>query len=135
MSAVPITTITATIPAASGNPIKVSTLGILNIPCPELDGKPEIVELSDKKVSFDLHCKKNYGMGDENDLLAIKVYSYSDCLRACASYNRYTKTEDCVAAVFNRNLSMAKTYNGNCWLKNSLDPMVKTDGSVLSGLP
>ena len=52
--------------------------------------------------------------------MGILVYTFKDCMNACASYNQYTKE------VFNANttcfgvsydLNMNATVAGNCWLK------------------
>ncbi|OHE94970.1 hypothetical protein CORC01_09764, partial [Colletotrichum orchidophilum] len=130
------TTITATVPAStdSDSPIVVPTQGKIQLPCPDIDGESKSIILSDGLATFGIRCRASFGSKGSVDILAVVVYSYLDCLRACASYNRNSGSKICVAAVFNSNLANVGPNNGNCWLKNGTSNPSYSDNSAVAGI-
>lgn len=66
---------------------------------------------------------------DGNDLGGNIAYTFSDCLASCVSYNRFRKTQGCVAVTWNLDMGTSVRGQGvNCFLKSavSLDPINKT---------
>ena len=60
-----------------------------------------------------------------NDILSIVTYSLSDCLRACASYNRYNEAGACKGVVFYADMDPAAERDGTCLLKKDGALIVK----------
>jgi hypothetical protein len=90
--------------------------GILALDCPGLDSKGNIgVALGTKTWTFKPRCGADY---PGNDMGAVIVYSFHDCLQACAAHNYFSGKNECVAVEFNANMNfyIAEDF-GNCWLK------------------
>ena len=69
------------------------------------------------------------------DILAVTAYSLTDCLKACASFNRNANTNDeCKGVVFDAQLSYAHIYAGTCFLKRSTDGQSKETDPDLANL-
>lgn len=55
-----------------------------------------------------------------NDIVGVVVYSFADCLRACASHNYITGQDECKAVFFTADMqNWIEQYAGNCFLKNA----------------
>lgn len=69
------------------------------------------------------------------DIIAIIAYSYTDCAKACASYNRNLGRIGCRAAVFNNDLAGSVTANyGTCFLKNSTEGKSASEWNTFAGM-
>ncbi|KAK1470861.1 hypothetical protein CCUS01_00979 [Colletotrichum cuscutae] len=81
------TTVTALVPAStdSDSPIVVPTQGKIQLPCPAMEGETRTIALSDVDAKFVMHCGMSFRAKGALDIVAVVVYSYLDCLRACAS--------------------------------------------------
>ncbi|KAL0765717.1 hypothetical protein CaCOL14_011941 [Colletotrichum acutatum] len=130
------TTVTSLVPAStdSDSPIVVPTQGKIQLPCPAMKGETRTIALSDVDAKFVMHCGMSFGAKGALDIVAVVVYSYLDCLRACASYNRNSGSKTCVAATFNANLGNIGPNNGNCWLKNATSPRSISHNSAVGGI-
>jgi len=118
------TTITATAQATgSGGTATTSGLVVptafLKEVCPDIDaGKQgqQIITLGTKSWRFEPTCGRDY-QGD--DIGAVIVYSFHDCLQACAAHNYFSGKDECVAVEFWSDMAAAiPDHYGNCWLKN-----------------
>ena len=77
---------------------------------------------SAKGSTFDLRCGIDLnaiGIYDSSDLVGVYVYTFTDCVNACAIFNDRTSTgghgnRTCYAVSFNFALAADQ---GNCWLK------------------
>jgi hypothetical protein len=119
-------TVTATV-AATNVPTKTGggstpTLSGLTVPtgklaldCPTLDQTTQVITLGSKSWRFTPMCGTNLP-GD--DIGAVIVYSYHDCLQACAAHNFFTGKDECVAIHFDSDQTRSIPSNfGNCWIK------------------
>ncbi|KAH7380959.1 hypothetical protein BKA64DRAFT_713513 [Cadophora sp. MPI-SDFR-AT-0126] len=104
--------------STSASIISVPTAGTVALDCPNIDNTELRMTLVETSV-FTVICGRDYP-GAKNDILAVTVYSLTDCARACASYNRNSGSKDCKGAAFKNDLSYNVPVNyGNCWLKNN----------------
>ena len=69
----------------------------------------------------------------ENDLMGVYVYTFTDCVNACAFYNDAGNhgNSTCYAVSFNFALSADK---GNCWLKGQQKIPFQTNETVDSAI-
>lgn len=91
--------------------------GVLALDCPALDSAGnQKITLGDKTWSFKPSCGTDSG---GFDIGAVIVYSFHDCLQACAAHNHFYGEDQCVDAHFSADMAplIASDY-GNCWLKN-----------------
>ena len=69
---------------------------------------------------LDVHCGTNYPF---SDMLGVYVFQFTDCMEACASWNKFRETTSpqCLAIVFDNEpyANSESSGMGNCWLKNS----------------
>jgi hypothetical protein len=108
---------TATVSAAPDPtaPIVPPTQGRLAFDCH--NETVESVAISPRTWSFRTRCGADWA---GPDIAALTVYTFRDCLKACASYNRNSGVEKCVAVVFNPDLTWSIRENfGTCLLKNA----------------
>lgn len=100
-------TTTTTSPGAStatptaGSLYVAPTEGVrLALDCPRLNGERAAVKYRDDyEASFTLACGADK-IGRGFDLFGGTVYTYTDCLRLCVSYNIERKTTDCQGISF-----------------------------------
>ena len=53
------------------------------------------------------------------DIIAVVTYTYTDCAKACASYNRNVGRTSCKGVVFNADMTSSVAGNyGTCFLKS-----------------
>ncbi|KAI0003427.1 hypothetical protein F4779DRAFT_602046 [Xylariaceae sp. FL0662B] len=121
-----VSTVTATIAAeATGTSTATAGLtvptGVLKTDCPDLDSN-QVVTLGGKSWTFAATCGTDYVGADFG---AAIVYSFRDCLQACAAHNHFSGADACLAIAFNANqTSEIPTHYGNCWLKNGTGKIV-----------
>ncbi|KAI1747553.1 hypothetical protein F4782DRAFT_520786, partial [Xylaria castorea] len=121
-----VTVVMATVTAAAATtglatsttePPVVST-GVVKLDCPGLAGDIAI-SLGDKPWVFTPVCGLDYS---GSDFAAVIVYSFHDCLQACAAHNHFSGENECSAVTFQANQTQyIPIYYGNCWLKKG-DP-------------
>jgi len=92
--------------------------GTLALDCPNLDsGGQQIITLGSRTWRFRPRCGTNY---PGQDIGAVIVYSFHDCLQACAAHNFFTGKDECVAVHFDSIQTRAIPSNfGNCWIKRT----------------
>jgi hypothetical protein len=63
------------------------------------------------------------------DIVGIKLYSLDDCLKACASYNRFSTPggDSCLGVQFTAELGK---YDGTCFLKKKIEPGTLSTGVI-----
>nr|KAI0389025.1 hypothetical protein F5Y17DRAFT_469997 [Xylariaceae sp. FL0594] len=115
-------------PAANSTPNSAATSTVtvtatpLSVPltvvksdCPGIQDEVAIGLGSDSWV-FKPACGIDYNGGDFG---AVIVYSFHDCLQACAAHNHFSGKDVCNAVSFKANQTAAvPTDYGNCWLKS-----------------
>ena len=110
---------------SSSSPSASPTLTSIAPDCPALNAQTYVAE-SYEGQRFDLHCNFQYN-GD--DITAVWVYSWEQCVRACAAANHYA-----VANGRSNTTCMHSLYDGsnddpiqlrNCWIKGG-DVVVAT---------
>lgn len=69
---------------------------VVDLECPRIDQTSDVVE----GVTWDLICGSDF-VGPSIDILAATAYSWRDCARACATYNRNSGSNGCVAISYN----------------------------------
>lgn len=77
------------------------TAGVqLALDCPKLTGEKVTIKYgSDYEASFTLACGLDKP-GRGFDIFSATVYTYSDCMRLCVSYNRASHTKGCQGVSF-----------------------------------
>lgn len=113
------TTVTAAAAAATGSatsttePLVVPT-GVVKLDCPGLTADKAISLGGDSWV-FTPACGIDYS---GSDFAAVIVYSFDDCLQACAAHNHFSGEDECTFITFQANQTRyIPTDYGNCWLK------------------
>ena len=104
---------------------------ILALNCPSLNTDRTSIELdSTHKYNFDTECGVDR-KGDKIDIVAVITYSFEHCLRACGAYNRYGRSDKCVAVTFIADLPSLSTehFGGNCYLKSGKGERKSFDSS------
>ncbi|KAI1880199.1 hypothetical protein JX265_001820 [Neoarthrinium moseri] len=93
--------------------------------CPAIDGRSTTILGSTWLPACGLDFT---GSGNPSiDILAATTYSWEDCVRACATYNKKSGSRGCVGITFNADLSgYVKAYEGNCFLKNATTTYERT---------
>lgn len=95
---------------SSGASTATSTFGGLYTPptegvqlaldCPRMNGDKVVVRYRDNyEASFTLTCGTDK-IGRSFDLFGATVYTYTDCMRLCVSYNIERHTTDCHGVSF-----------------------------------
>lgn len=64
-----------------------------------------------------MECATDYG---DSNLGAVIVYSFKDCLQACAAHNSFSGKEECLGVHFAADMSTIGANFGNCWLKKAI---------------
>lgn len=64
------------------------------------------------KLNFTRYCDVANPLAPSNIQLSTFVYSFEDCIEACASLNFYNKNGGCTVAAFRLNA----TRPSNCWV-------------------
>ena len=102
---------------------------VLDLDCPGLNTQgQQVVTLGVKSWRFTPTCGTDY---QGNDIGGSIVYSFSDCLKACAAHNFYVGKDECVAVHFNANMPFViATYYGDCFLKNGTKTQLQGLGNL-----
>ena len=116
-------TSTSSGPAADYSALAYTKISNVDLDCPALDSKN--YSSSWESQLFNLNCDFLYNGGD---IASVFVYSWQECVEACASVNHYTQKEGagstCTHALFQAEVTDSViTYHRNCWLKG--------DGAVI----
>ncbi|KAI1505232.1 hypothetical protein F5X99DRAFT_368776 [Biscogniauxia marginata] len=99
--------------------------GVLALDCPGLDNRDQVITLGDNSWTFTPSCGTDYW---GSDFGAVIVYSFHDCLQACAAHNHFSGEDQCMAVTFSANqTAKIPTNYGNCWLKS--DSGEENDGT------
>lgn len=119
---------TATGPTTTTSGLVVPT-GVLALDCPDLDNQgQQIVTLGSTSWRFTPTCGTDY---KGNDIGGVVVYSFSDCLMACASHNYWVGQDECKAVHFNADMkSSIEKFYGDCWLKNGTETIIDDRGDL-----
>jgi len=114
-------------PATGGNIALPATIGLVPVDCPNLDSTTHKVTPTSKTFTFEATCGADSapGEGDRN-IVTILAYRFTDCLRACASFNERGNVPNttCGAVHFHSDLKWINERGGNCWLKKSVTTLV-----------
>ncbi|KAK4187429.1 hypothetical protein QBC35DRAFT_498775 [Podospora australis] len=120
---------TATIaPDLAGTPtalaaISVPTTGLLDFDCGRIAMNRQVITLGKFSWGFDVNCMMDF-IGPGVDLTGMTTYTFDDCIRACAIFNKQARNNTCVGVHFNANLTtILPKVHGNCWLKGYLPVM------------
>ncbi|KAK5655505.1 hypothetical protein OQA88_5776 [Cercophora sp. LCS_1] len=115
--------------------IVVPTVGILPLECPGLTGSQQTVTYKEKSWTYRLSCGTDYAA---NDTVALVMYTLTDCLKACSSYNMNLDlfrpgTKKCLGVTFNKNLENSVRVDfGTCWLKDTVaDPKSRSQTDLV----
>ena len=97
---------------------------VLKLDCPALNNTKQTITLGGgspaKTWRFTPYCSADYN--GVTDIGAIVVYSFNDCLTACASMNLNAGKNVCVGVEFNADMKNIIPGNyGNCFLKPKLN--------------
>ncbi|KAH6617710.1 hypothetical protein B0J18DRAFT_492694 [Chaetomium sp. MPI-SDFR-AT-0129] len=110
-------------PTSSLSVIKVPTQGILDFDCGRLSTNRQLITLGTATWGFDVQCMMDY-LGPGVDVAGMTAYTFGDCLRACAMFNRFARNNTCLGVFFSANLTTSlPMYGGNCFLKGYLPAM------------
>jgi hypothetical protein len=103
--------------------IKVPTQGIIDFDCGRISMNRQVVTLGTKSWGFDVQCMMDY-VGPGVDIAGMTAYSFGDCIKACAMFNKFARNNTCLGVFFNANLTTSlPMWNGNCFLKSYLPQM------------
>ncbi|KAK7990443.1 hypothetical protein PG990_014723 [Apiospora arundinis] len=107
----------STVTSTAGGLFTAPTAGVqLALDCPKLTGEKVTIKFgSDYEASFTLACGLDKP-GRGFDLFSATVYTYTDCMRLCVSYNRASRSKSYLSD------NVAKVY-ANCFLKNTTSDM------------
>jgi len=110
----------------------VAPTGVLALDCPGLNSEGEqVVTLGTRSWRFTVTCGTDH-VG--YDIGAVIVYSFRDCLQACAAHNHFSGEDRCVAVEFNANMTPAISQDyGDCWLKNGTAAEETVSSNLLVG--
>ncbi|KAI5917442.1 hypothetical protein F4810DRAFT_696317 [Camillea tinctor] len=100
---------------STGSGLVVPT-GLLALDCPGLDSEgDQVIAWDASSWTFTPTCGTDYVGADFG---AVIVYSFHDCMQACAAHNHFSGTTQCAAVTFSANQTYQIARNfGNCWLK------------------
>ncbi|PKS08606.1 hypothetical protein jhhlp_004992 [Lomentospora prolificans] len=114
-----------------------ATIGRVPVDCPNLDSTTHKVTPQSKTYTFKAICggDSDPNEGDLN-ILAFLAYRFSDCLRACASFNERGNVPNttCRGVHFHSDLKFVDDKGGNCWLKKSVGKMLMDTGDSTKNL-
>ena len=103
--------------ATSASAFSAPTGVLLELDCPNIDGTNQVIALGDDSWTFEAKCGVDFN--GNIDILAIVAYSFRDCMKACASYNRNRGSNDCLAVEFSADMNAIVPNNfGTCFLKS-----------------
>ena len=122
------TSSTGTATATSG---LVVPTGVLALDCPALaDAGTQTITLGDSSWHFTPSCGTDFAY---HDIGAVIVYSFHDCMQACAAHNHFYGENQCVVAHFSAEMTnaIANDY-GNCWLKNATETVIVGRGNLVA---
>ena len=96
---------------------------VLKLDCPNLNNTKQTITLGGgspaKSWTFTPYCSADYNA--VTDIGAVVVYSFRDCLQACASMNFNAGKNVCLGVEFNADMKNIVPGNyGNCFLKPKL---------------
>ncbi|CAF9925287.1 MAG: hypothetical protein HETSPECPRED_005796 [Heterodermia speciosa] len=87
---------------------------------------------AEKQAPFTIHCKTDY---PGSDMLGVWVFTFADCMEACATYNVLRKTPPCYAVTYKFGTSDTEQGGqGNCWLKESDNVAARSKNTTDSGV-
>ena len=97
---------------------------VLKLDCPNLNNTKQTITLGGgspaKSYVFTPYCSADYN--GVTDIGAIIVYSFTDCMQACASMNFNANKNVCVGVEFNADMKKIIPGNyGNCFLKPKIN--------------
>ncbi|KAI1492022.1 hypothetical protein F5X96DRAFT_668178 [Biscogniauxia mediterranea] len=103
--------------------------GLLALDCPGLDSEGDQVIAWDRSSwTFTPTCGTDFQGADFG---AVVVYSFHDCLQACAAHNHFSGESQCAAVTFSANQTAQIPRNfGNCWLKTGTGTQVSGRGNT-----
>ncbi len=108
------------------------TDAVLALDCPGITGQNFTVTLGQSPSQswmFQATCGADYH-GTNIDVVAVIVYSFHDCLQACASMNFNAGKTTCKSIEFNGDMPNIIPRNyGTCFLKNSIPPITLGNGA------
>ena len=116
-----------TSPSGSGTSTSSSGLvvptGVLALDCPGLNNQgQQIITIGSQSWRFTPRCSTDY---QGNDIGGVIVYSFHDCLQACASHNQWVGRDECKAVRFNADMAaIIARFGGDCFLKNGTDTLL-----------
>lgn len=124
-SSAPTSAATNTTLATKYSVLAYNGIASLELDCPALDGNRYITQQASQ--TFQLHCKLEWIY---DDMGAIFVYTWQDCVEACSSPNVgavagalpgvTSGAETCQHAMFLADMfSDVYTKHANCWLKGN----------------
>lgn len=103
--------------------ITVPTSGLLDFDCGRVAMNRQVITLGKFSWGFDVSCMMDL-IGPGIDLTGMTTYTFDDCIRACAIFNKQARNNTCVAVHFNANLTtILPRVHGNCWLKGYIPAM------------
>ena len=79
------------------------------------------------KASFTIHCETDFRQGD---IMGVWVFTFADCMEACAAYNNKKNSPPCYAVSYDPEGDIFTQWSGfgNCFLKGSKDiPALSTN--------
>jgi hypothetical protein len=124
--AISTTSTSSTLPISTSL-ISVPPSGKVVTGCPGLGGTLQRSIVGSTSWNFQIKCQGDF-LGRTNaeiDIMAMRAYTFNDCLKACATYNKQKGSNACRAVAFNADLEY--TGNGNCYIKNG------TGNEIISG--
>jgi hypothetical protein len=103
--------------------IRVPTRGIIDFDCGRISMNRQVVTLGTASWGFDVNCMMDY-IGPGVDLAGMTAYTFGDCIRACAMFNKFARNNTCLGVFFSANLTTSlPMHNANCFLKSYLPQM------------
>ncbi|KAH6617196.1 hypothetical protein F5144DRAFT_596250 [Chaetomium tenue] len=108
---------------ASDTIIRVPTRGVIDFDCGRISMNRQVVTLGTASWGFDVNCMMDY-IGPGVDLAGMTAYTFGDCIRACAMFNKFARNNTCLGVFFSANLTTSlPMHNANCFLKSYLPQM------------
>jgi hypothetical protein len=108
---------------ASAATIRVPTQGIIDFDCGRISMNRQVVTLGTSSWGFDVSCMMDY-IGPGVDIAGMTAYTFGDCIKACAMFNKFARNNTCLGVFFNANLTTSiPMHNANCFLKSYLPQM------------
>ena len=88
------------------------------------------------KAPFTIHCNTDYpDLFSGSDMMSVWVFTFADCMEACARFNVQKNTLQCYAISYDLNVTFTEQSGlGNCWLKKSGNVAAKFSKVTDSGV-